>query len=38
MTSSIESYEEAIWGRQWCWYMQFDLTFQANLFKEKQFS
>jgi hypothetical protein len=38
MTFSIESYEEAIWGREWCWYMQFDPIFQANLFKEKQFS
>jgi hypothetical protein len=34
MTFSIESYEEAIWGRECCWYMQFDPTFQANLFKE----
>ncbi len=24
MTFSIESYEEAVWGREWCWYMQFD--------------
>ncbi len=35
MTFSIESYEEAIWGREWCWYMQFDPIFPIQLVQRK---